>query len=66
MSVPEPQPSVVGEMLQDLHDRISPYIEHIKFIRGHQGCEGWSLDVHEERYKCGCGTWLDSKEEAEG
>lgn len=67
-SSPDDRHPVIQEMYADLQSRISPHIEHIKFLRGHGEHKGWSMgydEDHENRFRCGCGEWLDDKEEAE-
>lgn len=62
---PEEHPSVIHELWADMRERVSPHIEHIKFLRGHSAHEGWSLSADEDgedRFQCGCGDWLDDKE----
>lgn len=60
--------SVLEEMAGDLLGQISPHIEHIKFLQGHGEHKGWNMKTDKDgdlRFRCGCGVWIDDKEEAE-
>lgn len=68
-TAPDEPSSVIDDMWTNLVDQIGPLLEHIKFLQGHGEHEGWGLKEDPEsgyaRYHCGCGEWLDDKEEAE-
>lgn len=64
----EEPPTCLTDLMIDMAERISPHIEHIKFLRGHDKHEGWRIAPDRDglsRFQCGCGEWLDDKEEAE-
>lgn len=66
---PEEQPSTLDELQGNLWESIGSRLEQIKFIRGHGEHEGWKMkkDADDDlRFACGCGEYLDDKEEAEG
>jgi hypothetical protein len=59
---------MLDQMQDNLWASIDSRLEQIKFLRGHQDHEGWDLKTDEEgdtRFACGCGEYLDDKEEAE-